>query len=122
MTPAADAADRERRARALARRRGAAAVQRGAVAGLCPFLDAEVVVLLVVSSATAAATGHLQLAVALEALESDLAVRVLIAIALTFTTRFARRAAGSAFVDESACSLHQHRVPLSTILYGEKGY
>ena len=64
---------------------------------------AEVVVRHVVNSATTAAAGHLRLAVALEAHEPSLAVRVAIAIALAFATLLASRAAGTAPVDESAC-------------------
>ena len=63
---------------------------------------AEVVVRHVVNSATTAAAGHLRLAVALEAHEPSLAVRVAIAIALAFATLLASRAAGTALVDESA--------------------
>ena len=67
---------------------------------------AEVVVLSVLScSRSTTAAGHLCLAVALEARESGVAVRVAIAIALAFATLLASRAAGNAFVDEtrSAC-------------------
>ena len=67
------------------------------------FLVAEVIVRHVVSSAAAAAARHLCLAVALIARESVIAVRVFIAIALTFATHLARRAPGTALVDESVC-------------------
>ena len=50
---------------------------------------AEIVVPHVVMSATAAAAGHLPFAVALEARESGLAVRVAIAVALAFATLLA---------------------------------
>ena len=75
---------------------------RGRGGASLTFLVAEVIVRHVVSSAAAAAAGHLRLAVALEAREPSLAVRVLITIALAFATLIARRAAGTSLVDESA--------------------
>ena len=76
----------------------------------------RVVAEVVVNSATTAAAGHLRLAVALEAREPGLAVQVFIAIALTFATLLASRAAGTALVDESACCACTNLPTMTTLL------
>ena len=68
------------------------------------------------NTASTAAAGHRRLAVALEAREPGLAVRVSIAIALAFATLLASRAAGTAFVDETRSAYYACTIVTRTLL------